>query len=370
LPVLDGLRGVAALIVVAYHIFDSDPVNTVNHGYLAVDFFFMLSGYVMGYSYDDRWGTMSIGSFIKRRLVRLHPMVVIGSIIGAIFFYCSASSFYEIVGRTPFGMLILSTVLAALLIPSLKPMDVRGFGESYPLNGPEWSLFFEYIANIAYAVWIRKFSLRSLGFLSTVFAGLLTYVIMTSSAGTVSFGWAFAGDHLWKGMVRVLFPFLTGLFLFRLGKTIQMKHAMIFTSLALLVALPMIRVGPATMLWVNGLYECFIIIILLPIIVLIGAGSQPITRFGEKACNFLGEFSYPLYLVHYPIFCVLFGWLSDHKPTWSVKIQVSIGFYVACLLLGYVAMRFVDTPIRKRLARFAVKSANEFTPINLGKVPN
>ena len=209
---------------------------------------------------------------------------------------------------------MLSTVLGALLIPSVKSMDVRGFGESYPLNGPMWPLFFEYIANIAYAFWFRKFSLRALGVLSAVFAGLLTCVAVTSAAGSVSIGWMFTGEHLWKGMVRMLFPFITGLFLFRLGKTIQMKHAMIFTSLALLVTLPMPRVGPDTLPWVNGVYECFILIILLPLIVLIGAGSEPITRIGEKACNFLGELSYPLYLVHYPIHCVFFGGLSDTKP--------------------------------------------------------
>jgi peptidoglycan/LPS O-acetylase OafA/YrhL len=353
LPILDGLRGVAAMIVVAYHIFDSDPVNRVNHGYLAVDFFFMLSGYVMGYAYDDRWDTMSIGSFFKRRLVRLHPMVVIGSIIGAIFFYFSASNLYPGVSRISFGMLMLSAVLGALLIPSVKSMDVRGFGESYPLNGPMWSLFFEYLANIAYAFWLRKFSLRTLGVLAAMFGGLLTCVVVTSAAGSVSIGWMFTGEHLWKGMVRMLFPFLTGLFLFRLGKTIRMKHAMIFTSLALLVTLPMPRVGPEATPWVNGIYECFILIILLPGIVLIGAGSEPVTRFGEKACNFLGELSYPLYLVHYPIHCVFFGWLSDHKPAWSMKIPVAIGVYVSSLVLGYLVMRFVDTPIRKRLAGFA-----------------
>ncbi len=353
LPILDGLRGVAALIVVAYHIFDSDPVNSVNHGYLAVDFFFMLSGYVMGYAYDDRWDTMSIGSFFKRRLIRLHPMVVIGSIIGAIFFYFGASSLFQIVNRTSFGMLIFSTVLGALLIPSVKSMDVRGWGESYPLNGPEWSLLFEYIANIGYAFWFRKFSLRTLGVLSAVFAGLLICVSVTSETGSVSFGWLFTGDHLWRGMVRLLFPFLTGLFLFRLGKTIKMKHAMILTSLALLITFPMPRVGPHAMPWVNGLYECFIIIILLPIVVLIGAGSQPVTRFGDKVCDFLGALSYPLYLVHYPIHYVFYGWLSDNKPAWSAKIPVAIGVYVSSLVLGYVVMRFVDTPIRKRLARFA-----------------
>jgi len=352
LPILDGLRGVAALIVVAYHIFDLDQVICVNHGYLAVDFFFILSGYIMGYAYDDRWNTMSIGSFIKRRLIRLHPMVIIGSIIGAIFFYFGASSLFQLVNRTSFGMLMLSTVLGALLIPSVKTMDVRGGGESYPLNGPEWSLFYEYIANIAYAFWIRKFRLLTLGVLSVMFAGLLSYVIMSSKTGTVSFGWAFTEDQLWKGIVRVLFPFITGLFLFRLGKTIKVKHAMFFTSLALLVALLMPRIGPDAMPRVNGLYECFIIIILLPIVVVIGAGSQPITRFGEKACIFLGKLSYPLYLVHYPIHYVFYGWISDNKLTWSVKIPAAIGVYASCLVLGYVVMRFVDTPIRRSLARF------------------
>lgn len=353
LPILDGLRGVAALIVVAYHIFDSDPVNLVNHGYLAVDFFFMLSGYVMGYAYDDRWGSMSLGSFLRRRLVRLHPMVVIGSVIGAICFYFGASALFPLVDRTSFGMLLLSTLLGALLIPSVKSMDVRGWGESYPLNGPAWSLFFEYLANLAYALWVRRFSLRTLGILSAVFAALLAYVVLGSKAGTVSFGWLPTGEHLWKGTVRVLFPFLTGLFLFRLGRTIRMKHAMVLTALALLIALPMPRVGPDALPWVNGLYECFILILLLPVIVLIGAGSQPVTRFGERACEFLGELSYPLYLVHYPIHYVFFSWLSNHKPAWGTKLPVAIGVYVSCVLLGYGVMRWVDAPIRRRLARFA-----------------
>jgi peptidoglycan/LPS O-acetylase OafA/YrhL len=353
LPILDGLRGVAALIVVAFHLFDSDPVNLVNHGYLAVDFFFMLSGYVMGYAYDDRWATMSFGSFIRRRLVRLHPMVVIGSIIGAIFFYFSASSVCPLVEGTSIGALLLATVLGAFLIPSLKSMDVRGFGESYPLNGPAWSLFYEYIANILYALWLRKFSLRTLGVLAAVFAGLLTWVIVTSETGSVSTGWMFTGEQIGKAMVRMLFPFLAGLFLFRLGKTIRIKHAMIVTSLILLVALPMPRIGPDSMPWVNGLYECLIIIVLLPFVVLIGAGSQPVTRFGGKVCDFLGELSYPLYLVHYPIHCIFFGWLSRAKPDWSLKMPVAIGVYLISIALAYVVMRFVDTPVRKRLARFA-----------------
>lgn len=352
LPILDGLRGVAALIVVAFHIFDSDPVNMVNHGYLAVDFFFLLSGYVMGYAYDDRWPTLSLGSFFKRRLIRLQPMVVIGAVIGAILYYFGASSLYPLMDQTSLGMLALSAVMGALLIPSVKSLDVHGFGESYPLNGPTWSLFYEYIANIAYALFLRRFSVRALGVLSAVLAGVLAWVIV-GNKGSVSIGWMFTGEHVWKATVRMLFPFVTGLFLFRLGRTITMKHALLLTSLALLIALPMPRVGPDAMPWVNGLYEALVIIILFPLIVLVGAGSQPVTRFGEKACDFLGELSYPLYLVHYPIHYIFYGWLSDHKPGWGAKTLVGVGVYMASVILGYVVMRFVDKPIRKRLARFA-----------------
>ena len=86
---LDGLRGVAALLVVWYHIFEGYAfaggtlIESINHGYLAVDFFFILSGFVIGYAYDDRWGRMTYRDFFKRRLIRLHPKVVMGMLIGA-----------------------------------------------------------------------------------------------------------------------------------------------------------------------------------------------------------------------------------------------------------------------------------------------
>ena len=78
--ILDGLRGVAAVLVVCFHFFETyfgmAPNQPINHGYLAVDFFFALSGFVIGYAYDDRWDKMSTWGFFKRRLIRLHPMVI------------------------------------------------------------------------------------------------------------------------------------------------------------------------------------------------------------------------------------------------------------------------------------------------------
>ena len=111
--ILDGLRGVAALMVIIFHLFEAHAggnhlVQIINHGYLAVDFFFMLSGFVIGYAYDDRWDRMTLGTFFKRRVIRLHPMVIMGSIVGAVFFYFQKSEVcFPQIADTPVWMLLL-----------------------------------------------------------------------------------------------------------------------------------------------------------------------------------------------------------------------------------------------------------------------
>ena len=90
---LDGLRGIAALMVLGYHLFEAiafaanAPEQHMFHGFLAVDFFFILSGFVMGYAYDKRWNSMTIGQFIRLRLIRLHPIVFWRIIIRIFAFY-------------------------------------------------------------------------------------------------------------------------------------------------------------------------------------------------------------------------------------------------------------------------------------------
>lgn len=149
---LDGLRGVAALLVVWYHVFEgyqfasgSAIIQEINHGYLAVDFFFILSGFVIGYAYDDRWGkTLTLGKFFKRRLIRLHPMVVMGALIGLVMFILQGAVTWN---GTPASVpaMMIALLCAMLMIPALPGgrYEVRGNGEMFPLNGPAWSLFFE-----------------------------------------------------------------------------------------------------------------------------------------------------------------------------------------------------------------------------------
>lgn len=163
---LDGLRGVAAIMVIFYHIFEgfaTSPLDQhVNHGYLAVDFFYILSGFVIGYAYDDRWKTsLTMGNYFKRRLIRLHPMVVMGAVLGALSFCIQGCEKWD-GSAVPFTFVLLALLLNLFLIPAIPgtAADVRGNNEMYSLNGPSWSLFFEYIGNILYALFIRRLSTR------------------------------------------------------------------------------------------------------------------------------------------------------------------------------------------------------------------
>src|SRR5262245_860734 len=158
--ILDGLRGVAALTVVIFHIFEAHAFGNpfrqiINHGYLAVDFFFLLSGYVIAYAYDDRWGAMSQWECYKRRLIRLQPMVIMGSLLGAALFFSQAGPLYQKISTTSVSTMLLVMLVGCTMLPLPRSMVIRGWGEMYPLNGPAWSLFYEYIGNILYAIGLR-----------------------------------------------------------------------------------------------------------------------------------------------------------------------------------------------------------------------
>jgi len=213
-PILDGLRGVAALMVVAFHLCEAHATShqdqLINHGYLAVDFFFLLSGFVIGYAYDDRWGRLTVGGFFKRRLVRLQPLVVLGMVIGAGFFYFQESALWPAIGQTPGWKMLLVMLIGCFLVPVPVSLDVRGWHETFPLNGPGWSLFFEYVANVLYATVVRKFSNVALGILVVLAAGALLHLAVTSPEGNVIGGWSLEPRQLHIGFARMMYPFLRG----------------------------------------------------------------------------------------------------------------------------------------------------------------
>lgn len=353
---LDGLRGVAAIIVVFFHLTEplasSRLTNIVNHGYLAVDFFFLLSGFVIGYAYDDRWDKLTIGGFLRRRFERLQPLVVLGMTLGAMGFYFTDSTIWPNIHTVPLWKMLVVMLIGYTILPIPLSMDIRGWQEMHPLNSVAWSLFFEYIANILYALGLRKLSNKALAWAVALFAALLFHFVITNPNGDVTGGWTLNWVHMRIGITRTLFPFFAGLLLSRVARPIQIKNAFLWCSLLLAVVLFMPRIGGAEHLWINGLYEAFCIIIVFPLIVYIGASGVVHTQTEGKICTFLGNLSYPLYMTHYVLLYFYVAWVSNHKVTsLSQAWPYALLTFSGAVLLAYVSLKWYDEPVRAWLKK-------------------
>ncbi|MBR5052985.1 MAG: acyltransferase [Bacteroidaceae bacterium] len=368
--ILDGLRGVAAMLVVAYHLleihFHGGPDQPINHGYLAVDFFFVLSGFVIGYAYDDRWNKMSTWAFFKRRLIRLHPMVIFGTLFGALMFYFGSCAEFPLVNETPWWKVLLVMLLCFTMLPLPASMDIRGWAETNPLNGPAWSLQWEYLANILYALLFRRFSKVALGICVAIFAfftltlcldiDLFGFLQERSYASyTVVGGWSTTPDQLQIGLTRLLYPFFCGLLVSRIGKLIKVRGGFWWCSLMIVVLFCMPWMGLGTegeSRWTNGLYEAFCILVCFPFIVAMGAGSSVKGGKSEAINRFLGDISYPLYITHFPLVYMMMSWVDSHKDaSLGTHIFLSVCVFVLAILIAYGSYRLYDLPVREWLKR-------------------
>lgn len=352
--ILDGLRGVAALTVVCYHLFEAFATShidqRINHGYLAVDFFFLLSGFVMGYAYDDRWNTMSVKDFIRRRLIRLHPMVVMGALIGAAMFYTQGCSVWDVT-KISVGMLLLSTLLNALMIPVTTGFEIRGVGEMYPLNGPSWSLMFEYIGNLLYALFIRRFSTRLLTVLVVLAGCGLTAFSVWGPLGDIGAGFAMTGADMTGGSLRLLFSFSAGLLLSRVFKPVKVKGAFWIGVVAIVTVAAIPRIGGSEHLWMNGVYDAFCAVVLFPLLVYVGASGRTTDRITTRICKFLGDISYPLYMVHYPFIYLYYAWVKNENLTFGESFPGAATLVVVSVALAWLCLKFYDEPVRKWLMK-------------------
>lgn len=353
--ILDGLRGVAALMVVAFHFMETHAASRfeqiINHGYLAVDFFFVLSGFVIGYAYDDRWNNMTIGNFFKRRLIRLHPMIIIAMIIGAIMFFFQDSKVFPNIHDAQLWQVFLTMLIGMTLIPLTPSMEIRGWQEMHPLNGPAWSLFFEYVANILYALFIRRFSNTALAILVFIFGCVTIHYTIWGGRGDVIGGWSLSSDQLQIGFTRLMYPFFAGLLLSRVVKPGRINHAFLICSLAVIAVLAMPRFGDANTLWMNGIYESLCIIVFFPLIVFVGASGSIKEGILSRVCDFLGSISYPIYIIHYPIIYTYTAWVVNNNISLNDGLPVILGSYIACIVLAYICLKFYDIPVRQWLSK-------------------
>lgn len=374
LVLLDALRGIAAFMVIFYHLFEgfaSSPQDQVwNHGYLAVDFFFVLSGFVIGYAYDDRWKTtshperkLSVKHFFLRRLIRLHPMVVVGTLIGLVTFLVQGGIQWDGT-HVAWTSILLAVVLGCLMLPAVPgaPGEVRGNGEMFPLNGPSWSLFFEYIGNILYALLLRRMPTRIIAVLAVLFGVGLSAMAITQ--GYLGLGWSLSDLNVPGGLLRMLFSYTAGMLLARWfakkpkknNTSFNANFAFVLSCIVLVILTSMPYVGTAEIGWTDGIYDSFCVIVVFPAIVWLVARNSLGAVLSEhtlSGATWMGNLSYPLYIVHYPFMYLFYYYVGF--PAATMKFEQVWYFGVLAIVLSMIVatlcLKYVDEPVRKYLSR-------------------
>jgi len=336
--ILDGLRGVAALAVVTFHfmewVYTDASKNFIGHGFLAVDFFFCLSGFVIGYAYDDRIAKMGILQFFKSRIIRLQPLVIAGSVLGLLAFLFDPFGGHPELYSTV--KIILTFLCSVLLIP-LPIIEDRGFN-LFSFNAPSWSLFWEYVANIVYGILLYRIGRRFLLLLTLLSAIAICYVAYRS--GNLLGGWS--GPTFWDGCARISYSFLAGLLIYRSNWIIKNKLGFIGLGILLLLAF----IIPFST-W-NWLSEPIIILIYFPLLIALGAGAT-LTNSFKKICIFSGKISYPLYMTHYAVLWMFGNYYINHKPGTMQLTFITITGVILLVGAAYLVMVIYDIPIRKYL---------------------
>ncbi len=383
--IADALRGAAGLLVPLFHI--SEPYGwqradaaavpqICGHGYLCVEFFLLLMGYMLAYAYDRRWKEgMGIGTFFGRRLLRLHPLVVSGTVIGLIVFFAQGAGcpLWDQPLRA-FGTWEFAGLVAAgfLLLP------YPGSGFIVPFNPCAWTLVYEYLANILYALFVRRLGRVALAVLSVV-AGLWTasyvlHVDLNALFGTsseflariaarrgdsIEIGWSMQANHFYGACVRLFFPFLFGMFLARTGWKIRIPRWGLPICLGVFLAV-LFTPMPFGGVYQNGAFELVALMVVFPLLLLAGAGTEVAHAKTAAVCAFFAELSYPFYMSHYPFMKIHNWWVRKYSAGCSAGFCLALGVceYLALAGLAYVMMRYWDRPVRRAVTAVCRKKTN------------
>lgn len=332
-PVLEGLRGAAAILVLFRHIPTYGPPINFQMSYLAVDLFFVLSGFVIANSYEQKLTSerMSFKEFAVLRVIRIFPLYLIGSLIGLVALFLN--------GTVQNNILALSVILALVMLP----LPVRGL-PPYPLNNPSWSLFFEFFANFFYAKFVKILNNRTI-IIITILSLLILIYGATTSPKAMDLGWG--KKTFLFGFPRVLFSFLVGVLIYRLdlrngNRRTYDSPLLAVAAICASIAIQVVAIDARF----EAMYGLFAVAILFPLIVYF---SVRISVKGKilGAMMLLGEISFPLYALHSPLYQishVAFGaYLDPYAP------YTGIAFAFVAIAIALMFHSWVDVPLRKHL---------------------
>ena len=321
LPTLDGMRGLASLCVVAHHLGQHlDLKHGFHHGYLAVPFFFVLSGFVIARSYERglRSGTLTLAKFAEIRAIRLYPMILFGALTAAILTHDW-----------------LASLLAAIVVPILSASSL------FPVNPPEWSLLLELMGNAAHAVIARR--LTDFTLIGVICISLIIVTLDALNDHNVNVGWG--GRTLLSGIWLFVCTYSIGIIIARLEARSKLPRVPLPAS-AVLVIFLMIMAWPShpgTLTYT--LRDLLSSVVMFPFLIVLGISSRSTARL-DKLSRFLGELSYPLYIVHVPLITAVAAMLTHYRVSTTGRYEVAPIVFVGCVAVGWLALKGYDIPAR------------------------
>lgn len=334
---LDATRGVAAICVMLYHFTASGLSSTAlfPNAFVAVDYFFCLSGFILSFTYEQRLRDgMTTGAFMTRRLVRLYPMYLLCLLLGV-----AAELFAPSLPRE-WSKFVLAGGMALLFLPTFAPFAVR-IGTltvddfMFPLNPPAWSLFYELVVNWIYGV-ARPSTLAILITMVLSFACYAQSVyfhVVPPGFNLATFG---------GGLARALFFFLAGILVFRIWQRVPPRLPAFWPVLSCVVLVAVCALP-------YGKYTYLATALLIPVLVW-SATVDPVTRAEQLSYAWLGEVSYPIYVLHAPLIIALQpAVVSPGTPAFSFPFVFAVAG--AVVLAAFVLSRTWDIPVRRALAR-------------------
>jgi peptidoglycan/LPS O-acetylase OafA/YrhL len=328
--VLDGLRGIAALIVLGFHLVQQHDLKALPLAVLAVDFFYVLSGFVVAFAYEQRLmsGAMSLTTFARVRITRLYPLVLLGTTAGIALGLSAA-----IAGRITYSELMAAGALGLLLLPSYV---FPQWATAYPFNTAAWSLTFEFFANAVYgAIAPRLTSRRLVGL--TVCAGAALLWVAHANHGI---GGGNNQANFAYGFGRVMFPFFIGVLLYRFRLPRHVAPAVGLGTMLVLAALLLAPFRDA------GIASVIYVLLAFPAIVAVGAAADVGPKTAD-ACRWMGMLSYPVYMLQGPILRAGEELLKHWHP--GPAGALGVGTVQAGLVIGVAAaaLRFYDEPLQR-----------------------